>query len=120
MENIYLGGKTYKLTAKPRAGCRFDYWSLNGYEYRSPKLNLTILNGYVCIKGVTNLDIIGSFDSSFTAYFIPKAIVPGTYIGIYTDTVTMYSTFRISANGAFRCQDILARTNTPKHFTLAS
>jgi hypothetical protein len=103
-----IGGRTYTLTAKPRAGYRFDHWSVADFyysdhrlEYDSPKLSVTLLNGLLYIKHGTNYDFAGSFETYFTAHFAAKAIVPGTYIGINTDTVTTYTTLRVSADGAF-------------------
>jgi hypothetical protein len=102
-----IANRIYTLTAKPRAGYTFDHWSVwdtyyeTRHEYYSPKLSFTLLNGFVAIKDGTNYDFAGPINDYFTAYFVPKPIVPGTYISINTDTFTTYSRFRVSANGAF-------------------
>jgi hypothetical protein len=95
-----IGGTTYTLTAKPRAGYKFDRW-ISSDEFRSPKLSITLLNGLLYVKNGTNYYYIGGSDSTITASFVSKTIVPGTYVGISTEIVNMYSTFRISADGAF-------------------
>lgn len=98
-----IGGRTYTLTARPRAGYKFDRWTFQGSpdEFSSPKLSMTLLDGILFVKSGTNYNSEGLSDSTVTANFVPKTIVPGTYVGISTEIVNMYSTFRISANGAF-------------------
>jgi len=101
-----IAGKTYTLTAKPRAGHRFDYWIItddydNYHEYDSPKLSFTLLSGLLYVKNGTNYDFACPSDSHITAYMGPKAIIPGTYIGINTETTPIYTSLKVSANGAF-------------------
>jgi len=105
-----IEGRTYTLTAKPSAGYTFDHWTEydsyweTRHEYCSPKVSFTLLDGVVYVKDGTNYDFAGPFDCYFTAHFVPKTIVPGTYIGVTLDIgidPTTYSIFRVSTTGAF-------------------
>lgn len=96
-----IGGRTYTLTAKPHAGYAFDYWEVDADQYNSQKLSITLLNGLLFVKDGTKDTLVGAFDSTITAHFGAKPIVPGTYVSINTDTVNTYATFRVSPDGAF-------------------
>jgi PKD repeat protein len=101
-----IANRTYTLTAKPQAGHRFEYWTITDdygsyYEYDSPKLSFILLNGLLYVKNGTNYDFAAPFDSHITANMGPKAIIPGPYIGINMETTPIYTSLKVSANGAF-------------------
>src|ERR1041385_3461914 len=97
---ILVGERTYTITAKPRAGFTFGGWSVwDPYygvdtEFHSPTLNITLVDGQLFVKRGTNYESAGSFDASFTARFLPKNIIPGTFRGFNTVTATIYTTLR--------------------------
>lgn len=97
-----VAGRTYTVTAKPSPGYTFGHWNIDEYfASESPKLRVMILNGRFYVEDGTNYLYVGNFNTYIMAHFLPKAVIPGTYIGMSTDSFTTYSTFRISRGGSF-------------------
>src|SRR5258705_2481534 len=78
-----IAGRTYTLIAKPTPGYTFDHWTVSDYYASvSSKLRFAVLNGLLYLEDGTNRVYAGPINADFTAHFLAKTIIPGSYIGI--------------------------------------